>query len=152
MLETPRLVLRSWEERDREPFRRMNADPQVMEYFAAPLTPAESDAMIQRIEAHMERHGFGFFAAALRDTGELVGMVGMSHVPFEAHFTPCVEIGWRMAPAYWNRGLATEGARECLRYAREVLEPRGGGCVHGAGESAVSARDGEARYDAESGG
>ncbi len=121
MLETSRLVLRPWEDRDREPFRRMNADPRVMEYFAAPLLPAESDAMIQRIQSHMDRHGFGFFAAALRDTGELIGMVGMSHVPFEAHFTPCVEIGWRIAAAYWNRGFATEGARECLRYAREVL-------------------------------
>src|SRR5690348_4155087 len=107
MLETSRLVLRPWEDRDREPFRRMNADPRVMEYFAAPLSPAESDAMIQRIQSHMERHGFGFFAAGLRDSGELIGMVGMSHVPFEAHFTPCVEIGWRIAAAYWNRGFAT---------------------------------------------
>ena len=150
MLETPRLVLRSWEERDREPFRRMNADPQVMEYFAAPLTPAESDAMIQRIEAHMERHGFGFFAAALRDTGELVGMVGMSHVPFDAHFTPCVEIGWRMAAAYWNRGLATEGSSRMPALCARGARPRGGGCVHCAGEPAFSARDGEARHDAES--
>ena len=83
----------------------MNADPRVMEYFAAPLSPAESDAMIQRIQAHMERHGFGFFAAALRDTGEFIGMVGMSHVPFEAHFTPCVEIGWRIVRGVLESGL-----------------------------------------------
>ena len=98
----------------------------------------------------MERHGFGFFAVELRDTGELIGMVGLSHVPFEAHFTPCVEIGWRIAAAHWNRGLATEGARECLRYAHRGARAGGGSCVHGAGESAVAARDGETRHDAES--
>jgi RimJ/RimL family protein N-acetyltransferase len=99
----------------------MNADPRVMEFFAAPLSPEETDALILRIQTHMAQHGFGFYSAELRATGEFIGMVGMAHVPFEAHFTPCVEIGWRIAPAYWNRGLATEGARECLRYAFEEL-------------------------------
>jgi RimJ/RimL family protein N-acetyltransferase len=99
----------------------MNADPRVMEFFAAPLSPAESDAMVLRIEAHFARHGFGFFAAELRATGEFIGFTGMSHVPFAAHFTPCVEIGWRLATAYWNQGFATEGARACLRYAFEEL-------------------------------
>ena len=121
MLETPRLLLRPWQESDREPFRRMNADPRVMEFFAAPLSPTESDAMIDRIQAHMAQHAFGFFATELRATGEFIGLVGMSHVPFEAHFTPCIEFGWRLAVAHWNRGFATEGARECLRYAFEDL-------------------------------
>jgi RimJ/RimL family protein N-acetyltransferase len=118
MLETPRLLLRAWQESDRDPFRRMNADPRVMEFFAAPLSPEETDALILRIQTHMAQHGFGFYSAELRATGEFIGMVGMAHVPFEAHFTPCVEIGWRIAPAYWNRGLATEGARECRRICR----------------------------------
>ena len=99
----------------------MNADPRVMEYFAAPLSPDESDAMILRNQAHMAQHGFGFFAVELRDTGELIGLTGLSRVPFEAHFTPCVEIGWRLAAAHWNRGLATEAARQCLRYGFEEL-------------------------------
>ena len=121
MLETPRLLLRRWQESDREPFRRMNADPRVMEFFACPLSAEQSDAMIDRIQAHTALHGFGFFAAELRATGEFIGMVGLSHVPFEAHFTPCVEIGWRFAAEHWNRGYATEGAREWLRYARDDL-------------------------------
>ena len=121
MLETSRLRLRGWEEKDREPFRRINADVRVMEYFAAPLSAEESDAMILRNHAHMAQHGFGFFAVELRETGELIGLAGLSRVPFEAHFTPCVEIGWRLAAAHWNRGLATEAARECLRYGFEVL-------------------------------
>jgi RimJ/RimL family protein N-acetyltransferase len=121
MLQTPRLLLRPWQESDREPFQRLNADPTVMEFFAAPLSPVESDAMIDRIQAHIARHHFGFFAAELRATGEFIGFVGMSHVPFEAHFTPCVEIGWRLAAEHWNRGFATEGARRCLRYAFQEL-------------------------------
>lgn len=121
MLETPRLLLRPWQERDREPFHRMTADARVMEFFAGLLSRAEGDATIDRIQAHFAQHGFGFFAAERRDTGEFIGFAGMAHVPFEAHFTPCVEIGWRLAAAYWNQGFATEGARACLRYAFEEL-------------------------------
>ncbi len=121
MLETPRLLLRPWRESDREPLQRMNADPRVMEFFAAPLSPAESDRMIDRMQAHIAQHRFGFFAAELRATGEFIGFAGMSHVSFGAHFTPCIEIGWRLAAAHWNRGLATEGARECLHYAFQKL-------------------------------
>lgn len=121
MLQTPRLLLRPWHESDREPFRRMNADSRVMEFLAAPLSPHDSDRMIDRIQAHIAQYRFGFFAAELRATGEFIGFVGISHVPFEAHFTPCVEIGWRLAAAHWNRGLATEGARRCLDYALQEL-------------------------------
>ena len=121
MLQTPRLLLRPWQDSDREPFRRMNADSRVMEFFAAPLSPAETDLMIDRMQAHIAQHRFGFFAAELRATGEFIGSVGLSHVPFEAHFTPCVEIGWRLAAAHWDRGFATEGAGRCLRYAFQEL-------------------------------
>ena len=121
MLQTPRLLLRPWQESDREPFQRINADPRVMEFFAAPLSPEESDRTIHRSQAHIAQHRFGFFAAELRATGEFIGFIGMSHVPFQAHFTPCVEIGWRLAAAHWNRGFATEGARRCLCYALQEL-------------------------------
>src|ERR1017187_2478814 len=121
MLQTRRLLLRPWQESYPEPFQPLNADPTVMEFFAAPLSPVDSDGMTDRIPAHIARHRFGFFAAELCATGEFIGFVGMSHVPFEAHFTPCVEIGWRLAAAHWNRGLATEGARRCLRYAFQEL-------------------------------
>ena len=99
----------------------MNADPRVMEVLAAPLSPAESNRMIDRMQAQIAQHRFGFFAAELRATGEFIGFAGMSHVSFGAHFTPCIEIGWRLAAAHWNRGLATEGARECLHYALQRL-------------------------------
>jgi RimJ/RimL family protein N-acetyltransferase len=116
-METGRLRLRRWRDEDREPFARMNDDAEVMEYFPAPLTRAESDELVDRIEAHFGEHGFGAWAAELRDEGTFIGFIGLAVPRFEAHFTPCVEIGWRLAREHWGRGLATEGARAVMRYA-----------------------------------
>ena len=121
MLETDRLILRRWKDSDREPFAAMNADPRVMEFFPATLTREESDAFIERIESHFENHGFGLFAAELKSDGSLIGFIGLHASTFQAHFTPCVEIGWRIGVPYWNKGLATEGAREVIRFAFERL-------------------------------
>jgi RimJ/RimL family protein N-acetyltransferase len=118
---TARLLLRRWRDPDRELFARLNADPRVMQFFPAPLSRAESDALVDRAEAHFATHGFGPFAAELRETGRLIGFTGLMVPAFEAHFTPCVEIGWRLDASVWNHGLATEGAREVLRYAFEDL-------------------------------
>ena len=111
-------MLRAWCDADREPFARLAADPRVMEFFVAPLTRAESDAMVDRAQANLARDGFTLFAAALR-TGEFIGFVGLSKPSFEARFTPCVEIGWRLAAEHWNQGLATEAARAVLRFGFE---------------------------------
>jgi RimJ/RimL family protein N-acetyltransferase len=111
---TPRLVLRDWRESDRAPFAALNADPRVMEHFPGTLTREQSDALVQRITATIARHGFGFWAVEVRATEEFVGFVGLSVPPFEAAFTPCVEIGWRIAFAHWGKGIATEGARAAL--------------------------------------
>jgi RimJ/RimL family protein N-acetyltransferase len=121
ILETSRLILRRWREADSEPFHRINSDPRVMEFFPACLTRAESDALIARAEAHFEKQGFGPFAVETRDGGNLAGFVGLSIPRFEAHFTPSVEIGWRLAAEYWNQGLATEAATRVLRLAFDEL-------------------------------
>ena len=121
VLETERLILRRWRKEDRVPFRKMNADPRVMEFFPATLSPKESDALADRIERHFEERGFGLFAAELKEVGELVGFIGLSVPDFDAPFMPEVEIGWRLAAEYWGRGLATEAAREVLRNGFEVL-------------------------------
>jgi len=121
MVETERLLLREWREDDFEPFARMCADPRVMEFFPATLTPEETVAGIERGRAHFARHGFGWWAAELKETGAFIGFIGLAVPYFEAHFTPCVEVGWRLAAEYWRRGLATEGARASLRYGFEVL-------------------------------
>jgi len=121
MLETPRLLLRRWRDADREPFARLNADPRVMEFFPAALSREQSDELADRIEAHFEKHGFGLFAAELRQGGAFIGFIGLWTPDFDAAFTPCVEIGWRLAAEHWSQGLATEGAKEVLRHAFETL-------------------------------
>ncbi len=118
---TERLILRRWRESDREPFAHMNADPRVMEFFPGVLTREQSDLAVARIEAHFARHGYGLYAAQLRETGAFIGFIGLAIPSFESHFTPCVEIGWRLAAAFWGCGLATEGAREIVRFAFDKL-------------------------------
>jgi RimJ/RimL family protein N-acetyltransferase len=120
-LQTERLLLRRWRSSDREPFARVNSNPAVMEHFLARLTRPESDEMASRIEAHFRQHGFGLWAAELRENEEFIGFIGISVPRFDAVFTPCVEIGWRLASEHWGRGLATEGARAAMRYAFEEL-------------------------------
>jgi ribosomal-protein-alanine N-acetyltransferase len=87
----------------------------------ARLSREESDAMAGRIQAHFEKHGFGLWAVERRDTEEFIGFTGLAIPAFEAHFTPCVEIGWRLAAAHWGRGFATEAAQAVMRYGFEEL-------------------------------
>ncbi len=119
---TERLLLRPWRVEDREPFTRMNADPRVMRFFSKCLTPEETGRIADYIEGHFQQYGYGLFAAELRESGEFIGFIGLNHPLFQAHFTPCVEIGWRLNAAWWNRGLATEGAQAVLRYGFDELK------------------------------
>jgi RimJ/RimL family protein N-acetyltransferase len=118
---TDRLLLRRWRESDREPFAEMNADPIVMEHFPALLTSGESDAFVDRIERHFEEHGYGLWAVEALDTQSFIGYVGLWPATFEAHFTPAVEVGWRLRRACWGHGYATEAARAALAYGFGVV-------------------------------
>ena len=94
---TPRLLLRRWREQDLTAFAAMNADRRVMEYLPKVLSRAESDAMAARIREHFDRHGFGLWALEVMGAAPFAGFVGLSVPGFQSHFTPCVEIGWRLA-------------------------------------------------------
>lgn len=116
-LSTPRLRLRAWCDADRAPFAAMNADPAVMEFFPAPLLPAESDAMVDRIVGHFERHGFGLWAVEVPGVTAFAGFIGLNVPIFAAPFMPCVEIGWRLDATCWGHGYAREGAAAALKWA-----------------------------------
>lgn len=97
----------------------MNADPVVMEHFPAPLTRAQSDELVEKIEAGFEANGFGLWALELRESEEFIGFAGLAVPDFEAHFTPAVEVGWRLARAAWRKGYATEAGRAALGFGFE---------------------------------
>jgi len=117
ILQTPRLILRTWEDSDIEPFSRMNQDPEVMKYFPSLLTPEESASRVDWQRRHFEEHGFCFFAVELKSTGEFIGWTGLSNLTFDAPFAPAIEIGWRIAKVHWNQGYATEAAKYVLNHA-----------------------------------
>ena len=114
MPETERLRMRRWRRDDLEPFAALNADPAVMEFFVAPLTRAESDAFVERIEAQFDDLGFGLWAVETKHGGAFIGFVGLARQTFPAHFTPAVEVGWRLARQTWGHGYASEAARAAL--------------------------------------
>lgn len=117
-LHTERLWLRPWAVRDERPFAAMNADPQVMEHFPKPLTPAESLEMMRRFSRAIARNGYGFWAAELSVSGELAGFVGLQDVTDAAlAFAPAIEVGWRLDRRFWGRGIATEGGRAAIGFA-----------------------------------
>jgi RimJ/RimL family protein N-acetyltransferase len=120
-LETHRLRLRRWLPADRAPFAALNADPRVVEFLPKALSREESDAVVERIEAHFARHGFGLWAVEIKGPAAFAGFVGLSVPTFSAPFTPCVEIGWRLAAEHWGQGYATEGARAALAFGFERL-------------------------------
>ncbi|SMF13092.1 ribosomal-protein-alanine N-acetyltransferase [Tistlia consotensis] len=114
ILTTARLCLRPWRPADRLPFAALNADPEVMRFFPGTLERRSSDALAERIEGHFAEHGFGLWAVEVLGGPAFVGFVGLSVPRFESHFTPCVEIGWRLAAEQWGKGYATEAARAAL--------------------------------------
>lgn len=120
-IRTERLLLRRWRAEDREPFFRLNADPDVLRYFPNTLTREESDAIADRIEAHFEEHGYGPWAVEVPGETPFAGFVGLMVVPPELPFAPAVEVGWRLAREQWGRGYASEAARAAVRYGFECL-------------------------------
>jgi RimJ/RimL family protein N-acetyltransferase len=115
-LRTLRLLLRGWRPDDREAFAALNADPVTMEHFESPLTREESDAFVDRIEADLAELGWGLWAVEVEGAADFIGFVGLHPVRFDAHFTPAVEVGWRLDRAHWGHGYATEAARAAVAF------------------------------------
>lgn len=119
VLESERYRLRHWRDEDLEPFARMSADPQVMQFLGPLLSRKESDRIANLHRERTSLLGYGFWALELPGEVSFGGFVGLSSPTWEAPFTPCVEVGWRLAPELWGRGLATEAAKAVLRLGFE---------------------------------
>ncbi|MGO9457124.1 MAG: GNAT family N-acetyltransferase [Acidimicrobiales bacterium] len=120
-LVTDRLVLRPWRDEDLDPAAAMNGDPETMRYFPAPLDREQSDAFVRAMAQSFAWSGAGMWAVEAPGVSPCIGAVGLLHVGFDAHFTPAVEVGWRLARAYWGRGYATEAGAASLRYGFDEL-------------------------------
>ena len=121
-LQTPRLLLRTWQAADLRGFAELNADPQVMRHFPSVLSRVQSDAMARRMQAHFVTHGFGYWVLERREQPGLIGVLGLQRVAFAAAFTPAVEIGWRIQRQHWRQGYALEAATAVLAYAFAQLQ------------------------------
>ena len=120
ILETGRLRLRNWRDSDRPLFAGINADPEVMAFFPFRRTRTEADALMDRITSRIEQTGFGFYAAAIRETNEPIGFCGLALTDLEPFFPDgTLEIGWRLARLHWGKGYATEAAKALLQYGFE---------------------------------
>jgi RimJ/RimL family protein N-acetyltransferase len=121
-IRTSRLLLRGWEERDRDLFHRINSDPVVMEFFPFRRDREQADAKMDELQTAIEREGFGFAAIEIARTGECTGFAGLSR-PNDLPMFPqgTIEIGWRLAPEYWGKGYATEAAEAWLAFGFETL-------------------------------
>ena len=119
--ETERLILRQWRSTDFEPFARMSASPEVMAFFPSTLTQAQSDEGARRCQSLIAQHGWGFWAVEEKASGQFIGFTGLHHTKECLPFPPTVEIGWRLAPAFWRKGYATEAAKEALHVGFEIL-------------------------------
>lgn len=121
--QTPRLIIRNWEERDRDLFHEINSDAQVMEYFPFIRTRSQSDDMFDRIQSTIRETGFGFYALERRDDGHCIGFTGLARVDMQPIFAAgTVEIGWRLAPPYWGQGFVSEAANHLIKYGFDELK------------------------------
>lgn len=121
-LTTDRLVLREWRDDDKPPYAALNGDPVVMEHFPSTLTPSQSDEMVDRMAAAWHDRGYGLWAVEVRATGEFIGFVGLSSPSWQAEFTPCIEVGWRLARSAWGHGYAPEAATAALEWGFTELD------------------------------
>jgi len=120
-LRTERLELRQWRDEDLEPFAALNADPETMRYFPAPRSREQSDALARHARHQIEEEGWGLWAVEVVGGASFIGFVGLARPSFEEHFTPAVEVGWRLGRQHWGNGYATEAGRAVVGHAFEDL-------------------------------
>lgn len=116
IIETERLILRTWRKEDAATYFQINQNPKVIEFLRGSLTMEQVKDFILAVNSHGDKHGYTFWATCLKETGELMGFIGLKYTNWESHFTPAVGVGWRLGSQYWGKGFATEGAKASLEY------------------------------------
>ncbi|MBT5953175.1 GNAT family N-acetyltransferase [bacterium] len=120
-IETDRLILREFRKDDISHLVLLNQNEKVMNFFPATLNKNESLTFLLSILTSYQLRNFGLYACICKDTNQFMGFIGLSVPSFSSHFTPCIEIGWRLSPEFWNKGYATEGAKAILNYGFKEL-------------------------------
>lgn len=121
-IKTSRLILRPWKKEDLEPLCRLNSDSHVMEFLLTPLSHEESKARLDVYSRHISDNGWGLWAVSVPGVSDFIGWIGLWPISFESHFTPAIEVGWRLLPEFWGYGYATEGAKAALQYGFDILK------------------------------
>ena len=121
LFKSDRLGFRNWRTKDYKPMAEISTDPKVMEFFPSRPSEKQTIEFIEKMQHQFVEKGYCYFAVDKLDNNEFIGFIGLSDQIFDADFTPCIDIGWRLKASEWNKGLATEGARKCLQYAFEHL-------------------------------
>jgi RimJ/RimL family protein N-acetyltransferase len=121
-LQTGRLILREWRDDDVAPFSAMSTNPLVMQYLTKLPDRSAIERWVDDVRAHFRRHGFGLWAIEIPGIAPFVGFTGLTVVPYEAHFTPAIEVAWRLSPEYWRKGLVAEAATTALNVGFRSLE------------------------------
>lgn len=116
IIETERLILRTWEKEDAEAYFQINQDPKVIEFLLGPLTMEQVNDFILQMNSQSDKRGYAAWAVCLKETSELIGFIGLNYIEWESPFTPAVEVAWRLGSQFWGRGYATEGAKAALEY------------------------------------
>jgi len=122
LFKSERLGFRNWTFDDIEKMSSINANPEVMRYFPSVQDEAQTRGFIERMQIMFTQKGYCYFATEQLDNQSLIGFIGLAYQDYEARFTPCVDIGWRLAQSTWGNGYATEGAKRCLEYGFNELK------------------------------
>lgn len=122
LFKSERLGFRNWMPPDVLKLHEINTNHEVMRYFPSIYTKKQTEDFIQRMQHLFNNKGYCFFAVDELKSKNSIGFIGLSDIDYQANFTPCTEIGWRLHPNYWSKGYATEGAKCCLDFAFNTLK------------------------------
>jgi RimJ/RimL family protein N-acetyltransferase len=120
LFETDRLIFRIWNNMDVDAMAEINANPEVMRHIPKTATLEETKLFIDKMKLLFEEKSYCYFPVEIKDTGEFIGFIGMMDQNYKSEITPATDIGWRLKTSAWGKGYATEGAKRCLQYAREL--------------------------------